>query len=346
MKVLGIITSPTEASARARIIQYKKPLSSFNIDLTPKYYKPLRYAPPSCWEKSAEKISGINRWRFHQLHRSISRLPLLITQYNYNLIWLNRLIIHHQSFYERKLTKPLIFDFDDAIWLNDNESSIKKALRKASIVFAGNDYLAEYALRYNNNTIVIPTVIDPDILYPKGKENTIFTIGWSGTVTNFSYLDKIKPAIDDFLSNNKDARFMVISSEKPGSFKFDDKKYVFQKWSAENENELLNKFDIGLMPLDDNDFTKGKCSYKMLQYFACGKPAVVSPVGTNNKILYESEGGLAANTVSEWIDAFYNLKNDKVFYNKCASNGRKIVETKYSVYKTTPVIAENFKKLL
>lgn len=345
MKVLGIITSPTEASARARIIQYKKPLSSYNIDLTPKYYKPLRYTPPSRWEKSAEKISGISRWRFHQLHRSVSRLPLLIKQYNYNLIWLNRLIIHHQSFYERKLTRPIVFDFDDAIWLNDNPISVTKALTKAAMVFAGNDYLAEYALKYNQNTFVVPTVIDPDFLYPRRKENKIFTIGWSGTVNNFLYLDKIKPAIDEFLRNNNDTRFMVISSEKPGSFNFDDKKYIFREWSVENENELLNKLDVGLMPLDDNDFTKGKCSYKMLQYFACGKPAVVSPVGTNSKILSESEAGLAAKTTNEWIDAFYNLKNNKEFYNKCAFNARKIIETKYSVYKTAPVIAAHFENL-
>jgi glycosyltransferase involved in cell wall biosynthesis len=346
MKVLGIITSPTEASARARIIQYKSPLSSYNIHLTPRYFKPLRYDPPSKWSIKAEKITGISQWRFYQLHRSLSRLPLFFQQYNYNLLWLNRLIIHHHSFYERKLSKPIVFDFDDAIWLNDNPLSVRKALAKATLVFAGNDYLAQYAVQYNRNTIVIPTVINPENFYPVERNETKFTIGWSGTVSNFRYLDIIKPAIDEFLTKNNDTRFMVVSSEKPGNFSFDDEKMIFRKWSAETENELINEFDIGVMPLDENDFTKGKCSYKMLQYLACGKPAVVSPVGTNTKILSESEVGLAATTKCEWIDAFNNLKQDKSFYKRCALNGRKIIEDRYSVHKTAPVIAEYFKKLV
>lgn len=345
MKVLGLVTSASEASARVRIIQYKSPLTTFDIKLSPKYYNPLRYSPPSQWSVIAEKVTRISKWRYYQLHRTISRLPLFIQQHNYDLLWLNRLIIHHQSFYERKLSKPFVFDFDDAIWLNDNPVSVNNAIQRAAMVFAGNEYLADYASRYNKNTVVIPTVIDTTSLFPIANNHNMFTIGWSGTFTNFKYLDIVKPAIHQFLKSNSDARFMVISSEEPPGFLFDDKQYIFKKWSAEAENELLNEFDVGIMPLEDDDFTKGKCSYKMLQYMACSKPVIVSPVGTNAKILSEGRAGFGASSNDEWIDAFSRLKNDKAQYEECSVIGREVVEKKYSVSVTTPTIADYFKKI-
>lgn len=346
MKVLGIITSPTEASARARIIQYKQPLSGYNIDLRPKYYKPIRYDPPPGWMKSLSKLTLINQWRYYQLHRTISRLPLFIEQYNYDIIWQNRLIIHHQSFFETKLSKPLVFDFDDAIWINDKESSVINGLKKASLVFAGNEYLAAYALKHNRNTLVIPTVIDPNFLYPLEYTTGDFIIGWIGTESNFKYLELAKPAIEEFLTKYSNAKLVIVSSASPPQFKFDGKKYLFEKWSAEKENELINKFSIGIMPLPYDAFTQGKCSYKMLQYMACGKPVVVSPVGTNKKILNEMEVGLSANSTPEWLSAFKMLKNEKAFYEICAANARLLTQTKYSVNVLAPVIAENFRNLI
>lgn len=346
MKVLGIITSPTEASARARIIQYKEPLKNYEVELKPRFFKPLRYAPPAAWTKLLSRLTNVNQWRYYQLHRTISRLPLFIEQFRYDIIWQNRLIVHHQSFYEQKLSKPIVFDFDDAIWLNDNESSVINGLKKASLVFAGNEYLADYALKYNKNVCVIPTVIDPGFLFPLKAATTEFTIGWIGTESNFEYLDLIKPAIEKFLSENKDAKLRIVSTVPPPQFKFDGIKYVFEKWAAEKENELINKFSIGLMPLKDNDFTKGKCSFKMLQYMACGKPVVVSPVGTNQNILNESEVGFSATSTSDWLSAFNILKNDKDFYKNCSVNARRLTELKYSVKKLAPVIAKSFRKLI
>lgn len=345
MRVLGIITSPTEASARARIIQYKTPLTNYGIELNPRYFKPLRYAPPTSWMKQLSRLTRVDKWRYYQMHRTISRLPLFIEQFRHDIIWQNRLIVHHQSFYERKLSKPIVFDFDDAIWINDKESSVINGLKKASLVFAGNEYLADYALKHNKNTCVIPTVIDPDFLFPLKAEATGFTIGWIGTESNFEYLGLIKPAIEKFLSENKDAKLHIVSTIPPPQFKFDGTKYLFEKWEAEKENELINKFSIGLMPLKDNDFTKGKCSFKMLQYMACGKPVVVSPVGTNNKILNESEVGFSAISTSDWLSAFNILKSDKGFYKSCSINARRLAEMKYSVKILAPVIAGKFRKL-
>lgn len=346
MKVLGIITSPTEASARARILQYFNPLKEEGVQLTSKYYFPLRYSEPAKWANKLAKITGINPWRFVHLHKTVTRLPLLISQYKYDIIWQNKLIMPHHSFIERGLKKPLVFDFDDAVWINDKEAPVIKAIKKATAIFAGNDYLAEYAYKYNKNTYVIPSVIDTNVLYPLKNESEQFTIGWIGTITNFKYLEIAKPAIIKFLSLHKEARFIVVSSEPPPQFNFDNDKYIFKKWEASLENEYINTFSIGIMPLADNDFTKGKCSYKMLQYLACGKPVVVSPVGTNKKILNEAVIGIAANTTEDWFGAFSILKNNLNFKEKCAENGRKLVENYYSVLVTTPLIAGHFKKIV
>ncbi|HEX4876594.1 MAG TPA: glycosyltransferase [Chitinophagaceae bacterium] len=296
--------------------------------------------------KSLSKLTLINHWRYYQLTRTISRLPLFIEQYKYDLIWQNRLIIHHQSFFERKLSKPFVFDFDDAVWLNDKESSLIHALKKAAMVFAGNEYLAAYAIKHNRNTLIIPTVIDPEFLYPINTIKEDFIIGWIGTESNFKYLEIAKPAIEEFLKENNNAKLVIVSSTPPPQFKFDGKKYVFEKWSAEKENELINKFSIGIMPLPDDAFTQGKCSYKMIQYMACAIPVVVSPVGTNNKILNEMEIGLPAASTSEWLSAFNLLKNEKAFYESCAANARVLAELKYSVNVLAPVIAENFRKII
>lgn len=346
MKVLGIISSLTDPSSRARILQYGSYLKKKEITVKPRWFSPHTYADPAPWAYRLNKITKINPWRFLSIHKTISRLPLLLQQYNYDLIWQNRLILPHQYFFEKKLIKPIVFDYDDAIWLGDGEKQVTQAIAKSAIIFTGNDYLADFAIKYNKNTFVIPSVIDTEKLFPLPKKDDFFTIGWIGTVTNFKFLELVKPAILDFLSLHKDAKFIVVSSEKPSQFNFDNHKIIFKQWTIERENELINEFSIGLMPLADTDFTRGKCSYKMLQYMACGKPAVVSPVGTNNKILAEKTVGLAANERQEWFNAFTLLKSDQYFYTVCSENGRKLVESNYSVKKYYPIIAEHFTKLI
>lgn len=345
MKVLGIISSLSEASSRVRILQYKEPFKKDKVILTPVYFSPMRYADPAPWAYRLNKLSGINPWRFLQIHKTLSRLPLLLQHYKYDIVWQNRLIIPHQFFFEKKISTQIVFDFDDAIWLRDGRTQVTGAITKAAIVFAGNEYLADFAAKYNRNTFIIPSTIDTEKNFPLHRQSGYFTIGWIGTVTNFKFLDIIKPAVEKFLSLHADARFMVVSSEQPSQFKFENKNMIFQFWNAEDENKLINEFTIGLMPLSENDFTKGKCSYKMLQYMACGKPVVVSPVGMNNKILSEDTVGLSATTTEEWFNAFEILKNEQSFYNTCAENGRRLVENNYSLKKIAPVILGHFKKL-
>lgn len=345
MKILGLISSPTDPASRFRIMQYKKPLSMQNIQMSVKYFNPLRDKNPAPWMYRLRKITGINEWRTADFFKSFARLPLLAKQYNFDIIWQNRLLLPCHNFFENKYKKPFVFDYDDAIWLTEGENKVITAISKASMVFAGNEYLADFAQKYNTNIHIIPTVIDTEIMYPTYKFPDRFTIGWIGSRSNFAYLDLIKQTLYDFLSNHQDARLVIISTEMPPNYKFDNKQIIFHPWQPDNENGVINEFSVGIMPLPDNDLTKGKCSYKMLQYMACGKPVIVSPVGMNNKLLSESNIGFAANTREDWHRALIAVKNDYHLSQELGKNGRNLVECNYSLKKYVPLIASHLTKI-
>ncbi len=345
MKVLGLISSSTDPASRFRIIQYKEALAKENISLTPRYFSPPRDQDPLPWMYQFKKIAGINEWRTANTLKLVSRLPLLFQQFQYDIIWQNRLILPYYNFIEKKYKKPLIFDYDDAIWLNEGARQVKTTIAKAAMVFAGNEYLADFALKHNKNINIIPTTVDTGKLFPLNIISDNFTIGWIGSKSNTPYLDIIKPALLDFLAVSKNSRLIIVSSEKPSNFVFDNERIVFKNWYPEMENEIINQFTVGIMPLADNEYTRGKCSYKMLQYMACGKPVIVSPVGMNNKLLAEDTVGLAANTKEEWVNALTTVKNDISLSGILGTNGRKMVENNYSLNKYAPIISEHFRNI-
>ncbi len=330
MKVLGIISSPDDPASRARIIQYKPYLSGNGVILDYTYFKPLKESDPAPWTYKLKKISGISEWRVSDLLKSAGRLPLLFSQKGVDLIWQNRLIQIKHSFWEKRLTRPVIFDFDDAIWLNEGEKQVKDKIERSALVFAGNEYLAAYAKKYNPQVKVVPTVVDTDLLYPLGTQTGKFIIGWIGTKSNFRYLESIMYPLKEFLRKEPDAQLMIVSSEMPGFIPAGDNQFVFRKWSASSENELINGFTIGIMPLEDSVWTRGKCSYKFLQYLACGKPVIASPVGTNEKILKTATTGIAAVSHEQWLKALRELKHDPVMASMFGENGLRLVRKEYS----------------
>ncbi len=345
MKVLGLISSPIDPASRARIMQYNSYFTEAGIDLTPQYYTPHREADPAFWAFKLQKLTGINQWRTANIYKSIARLPLLVQQYQYNIIWLNRLVLPQNLFFEPKMRKPLVFDFDDAIWQTEGEKHVNAVIKRSAMIFAGNEYLAEYAKNFNENVHIIPTTVDTKKIYPINSEFENFNIGWIGSESNFKYLEIIKPAIIDFLSKNSDCNFTIVSSKKPPQFNFDNNRVIFKEWAADKENEFINEFSVGLMPLEVNSWTKGKCSFKMLQYMACGKPVIVTPVGMNNKLLSAGDIGYAAISTKEWLEALAEIKSDYKNAKEKGINGRKIVENNYSCTKMSPKIIELFKTL-
>jgi glycosyltransferase involved in cell wall biosynthesis len=335
MKILCPISSAHDPASRFRLLQYEKLMGQLGNEITYKIPQPLKESDPP-----ARLFRNRAIWNMLQLR---GRKKLFRQQYNYDLAWQNRMLLS-ERFVEKHYRIPFVMDIDDSIWLTEGRKEVKEAINKATLVFAGNEFIAGFAGSFNHNIKVIPTTVDCEYYQPNRNNNKRFTVGWIGTKSNFRYLLLAKQAIDDFLAK-KDACLHIISSEPPDAFSFDGEKYRFTNWSAEKETAHINGFDIGIMPLADDEWTRGKCGMKLLQYMACGIPFVASPVGVNSKFIEESEAGIATSSVITWIEALNFLSSDASSREKLGANGRRYVESNYSIDKWAPIINEEFKRI-
>jgi glycosyltransferase involved in cell wall biosynthesis len=239
------------------------------------------------------------------------------------------------------LRKKYIYDFDDAIWLPNYSKSnakfhrlkaywkIKRILKWAHVVSAGNDYLKKYAEQYAKNVILIPTTIDlqrvHNILTDHNSDK--INIGWTGTHTTMGYLDKIIPILKD-IEKEHAFTFTVISNQKP-NIELDS--FQFVQWSKETEIQDLSSINIGVMPLEEDKWALGKCGFKGLQYMALEIPAVVSDIGVNKDIIINGHNGFLCETPQDWKDALVKLITDKSLRARMGKNGRETVFQKFSV---------------
>jgi len=236
--------------------------------------------------------------------------------------------------------KKIIYDFDDAIWL-PNASGVNKFAARLKWhgkvgticklswkVSCGNDFLAAYARRFNTNVTVIPTTVDTQYHLQMESVGTFDkpVIGWTGSASTNQYLQMLDDVLFE-LRKRCDFEFLVISNQPP-DMKFPHR---FVKWSREREIEDLSEMSIGVMPLPDNEWSKGKCGFKLIQYLSIGIPAVASPVGVNNEIVINGETGLIAATKEEWVAALEQLVTDGSLRKRLCDNGRNHVERNYSV---------------
>lgn len=253
---------------------------------------------------------------------------------------------------------PLIFDFDDAIWLGDTSAANRRlaflkfprklnyALRRAALVLAGNDYLAEYAGQFSQNVRVMPTTVDT-ALYRRRKpraERPFAVIGWSGSPTTAPHFELAAPALRQIKDSfGEQVKFRLIGDP---AYRNEALGITGEAWSVENELAALEDFDIGLMPLPDNEWARGKCGLKALTYFAFETPAVVSPVGVNAALLDGGRNGFAAASKEEWISALSRLVEDAILRNELGANARRFVETRYSAAAWAERYAEWVKEAL
>ncbi|MBD0400823.1 glycosyltransferase family 4 protein [Flammeovirga sp. EKP202] len=252
------------------------------------------------------------------------------------------------EFYITKiLRKKVIYDFDDAIWLpNYSEHNakfnklkmygkVKRIIQWASVVSVGNEYLKEYAINYNKNVKVNPTTIDTENyhnpeLYKK-ENNNLPVIGWTGTLTTAQYIEFLIPVFQK-LEKKYNFEFRMISNEDP---KFPIRSLVYHPWSKETEIQDLMKFDIGIMPLKDDIWAKGKCGFKALQYMSLGVPAIVSPVGVNTKIVDHTLNGFICENTEQWYTALEQFLEKSTSTDMSIAAREKIVNN-YSVQSNTP----------
>jgi glycosyltransferase involved in cell wall biosynthesis len=289
----------------------------------------------------------------------LKRISLILQSKNYDLIWIEKEALPWiPGSLETLLLRsqvPYIVDYDDAAFHRYDQhrlSRIRKLLgqkidhvmRQACLVIVGNDYLAERAARAGAKYIeILPTVVDlqryPLIDFP---QNPIFTIGWIGSPLKANdYLKAIEPALRVICQEGK-ARVIAIGAS---DIKLEGVPLEIKLWCEATEVEEIQQFDVGIMPLSDTPFERGKCGLKLIQYMASSLPVIGSPVGVNSKIIVHGVNGFQASSISEWIGAFDKLRNDPTLRKKMGQAGRKIVESHYSLKVTAPKLADLILKI-
>ncbi len=242
----------------------------------------------------------------------------------------------------RNKNVKIVYDFDDAIWLpNVSESNKKfewmkspaktsKLISLSDLVIAGNSYLADYAKKFNQNVHIIPTTINTDYHKRKNvnKDNRI-CIGWTGSHTTIQHFEQAVPALRKLKGKFGDKiYFKVIGAEKYSNEELNIKGI---KWSLQNEIEQLSEIDIGIMPLPDDEWSKGKCGLKGLQYMALEIPCVMSPVGVSSEIVSDGVNGFLAKNDNQWVEIISLLIENPELRKKIGTEARKTVEANYSV---------------
>jgi len=262
----------------------------------------------------------------------VERFTFLFRARGYDAVIMQREMISTFPTFERFMSSPRILDVDDAIYLHRNALAAKSIAESCSLVICGNEYLAKKFSKWNSNVVVIPTGVDTDALTPlQRKDNNNLSIGWIGTSGNYKYLNNIKPALVKVLKLNPHVNLQIVSDQYPYFLDILGEQLDYREWKPDIENELLPRLTLGIMPLEDDDWARGKCAFKMLQYMAAGVPVVASPVGVSGDILASKGGGIAASDVDGWIDALDIILSSPMLAEEMGAIGRQIVESEYSL---------------
>lgn len=239
---------------------------------------------------------------------------------------------------------PMIVDYDDAIFHRYDRHrlaivrailgrKIDAVMRRASLVMAGNEYLADRAERAGAQRVeILPTVVDTQRYEAIRLESAPITIGWIGSPMTAHYLQLIAPALRT-LTAKRNIRVVAVGA---GSTQLEQIPLEVLQWTEATEVAEIQRFDIGIMPLPDEPFERGKCGYKLIQYMACGKPVVASPVGVNTVIVRNGLEGFLASSPEEWILSLQKLVDDPALRYRMGQAGRARVETEYSLQVAAP----------
>lgn len=250
---------------------------------------------------------------------------------------------------------PLVYDFDDAFFHQYDTAArpfvrrmlggkLEPLLRGAAACMCGNAYLRDYADNFCDRTIILPTVVDTDAYGAATVERQrALAIGWIGTPSTWAYLRPILPVLAD-LAAERGIRIRVVGA---GAAAETDRFLGLDliDWQEETEIAEVQQMDIGVMPLPDEAWARGKSGYKLIQYMACGLPVVASPVGVNTDIVNVGETGFLARTPAEWRQALIALLDDAVLRRRMGEGGRRRAEEYYSLKRCAPVMVEMFRSI-
>jgi len=304
-KILILSRHIESASFRQRIALYFNSLKTAGIEY---YVEPL----PSKTYKTLKLFSSARAFDAVLLHKK--RLSPL------------------ERFFLRRNAKKIIYDFDDPVMFDSadpqkpDDKKLKRftaAVKMADKIIAGNNYLADFAKKFNNNTVILPTglnVVEYDV--KKNKLDEKIRLVWIGTSSNLIYLKQISKTLEQIGSRYKEVILRIICNE---FFDLADIPVEKIQWSLGAQVRDLVNSDIGLAPLPDDNFTKGKCGFKILQYAAASLPVVASPVGVNAGIARSGINGFLAETPQHWFDGISRLIENPELRRKIGQQAKKTV---------------------
>ncbi len=264
-----------------------------------------------------------------------------------------RLFSPFEFYWVRRKSSKILFDLDDAIMYRSSSSNrphsfsrwlkFKWIVRGSDVVTVGNEFLKNEVLRADpwKRVFRIPTSIDTN-LYPKKKkisDHHEIILGWIGTKGNLKYLRTLEPVFETLAQKFSHIKLKIVCDD------FYDSQYlpvIKKPWRLEDENEDLISFDIGLMPLNDDLWSRGKCGLKIIQYLSIGVPAVCTPIGINCDIIRNGYNGFWATTHQEWVDRIMILIQNPDLRQRMGLNGIGTVEEQYSL----SVVSEKYIKVL
>lgn len=335
-------------SSRMRSYQYFPYLEKAGMQVTVKPFFDDAYLKD--FYAGKKNISAV-------LKSYIKRLGVLFSVFSYDRVVIEKEIFPFLPALAEWMLKLLgiqyIVDYDDAIFHNYDQSAnpiiknflgnkIANVMRFSGTVVAGNHYLADYAQQSGAPNIeIIPTVIDLN-RYPmkEDQERSKFVVGWIGTKSTFEkHFLLCKSWIQKLQQIDPNIVFHIVGINQYDGF---GKNVKFIPWSEKSEVAEILKMDVGIMPLQDSLWEKGKCAYKLIQYAACGIPGIASDVGMNREVTVHEETGLLISGPDEWMSAVLRMKNDHTLRKRMGLQARALVEEQYSLQVT----AEKWVKLL
>jgi glycosyltransferase involved in cell wall biosynthesis len=328
--------SSNAASSRLRTYQYLEYFLNHGMDIK---------VSPLFDRQYLIKLYANKSIIFEALKGYFIRFITVFSAYKYDLVVVEKELFPYLPAVIEKLFTfvgiKYIADYDDAIFHNYDLSrnkyiryllskKISVVMHNASAVTVGSEYLHDYALQSKARQILLlPTSIDITRYVPVLTTNNKIVVGWIGTPKTSKYLSKIIPLIRDLSDAGLQIELMIVGAKNDRQ---EDGCIQYYSWAEKDEVSLINMMDIGIMPLPDEPWERGKCGYKLIQYMACAKPVIASPVGINVELVSQ-DVGILAGTEKEWEHAINKLYSNQKLRIRLGQNGRKLVTDKYTIQK-------------
>jgi glycosyltransferase involved in cell wall biosynthesis len=346
-RVLAFTVKPREsADTRYRILQYEAIAKQDGVFIE---HRSLMDATYFRWQ--TKNIHLLLRTFFYPVLLALRFWQVLFQAPKYDAVWICReMAPFGPPILEQILVrtcKRVVLDVDDALHVSDKASSrlIPRLLRDNgkfarmahaySAVISGSRNLADYYCQYSANVSVVPTAVDADRYAGIARvPSPVVRIGWIGTPLNRYNVEILGPALTQ-LARERRFELVLVGLNEPLDWSLPAIRYV--EWNLQDELTFFAHFDIGVMPLQDSAFARGKCAFKLIQYMAAGLPVVASPVGANCEVVQDGTNGFLARTDEDWTSRLRQLIDDAGLRERMGTNGRAVVRKSYSAQGLWPV---------